>query len=55
MSETVNPVGTAFTRVDDGKRSPETTEERVSLAPLDPETALKGLLATPKPPDDEKD
>jgi hypothetical protein len=28
-----------------GKRKPE-DEERISLAPLDPETALRALLAT---------
>jgi hypothetical protein len=47
MDETFNPVGdpTVLIPSDDPAPDDDRDGERVSLAPLDAETALKGLLA----------
>lgn len=54
MGETVNPAGNPSVRLntpDELGRPPD--NDRVSLAPLDPETALRALLATPPPDRDQ--
>lgn len=46
VSDTINPAGTSRVTVDDGERESAADDPgRVSLHPLDPTTALKGLLA----------
>jgi hypothetical protein len=48
MAMTWNPAGNAKVRLTAPKsEQAEKSTERVSLAPLDPETALRALLATP--------
>lgn len=56
MPETWNPAGSPTVRFNTRKKvQPESGSERVSLAPLSPETALRALLATPPPASTKKE